>query len=151
MFKRLPEDGGPPGKALEPSWAPRFYHPEGLLALAAGPGKVTYSQPIGTGETVTIDHGGGWQSQYMHMRNRLVKQGESVSGGQAVGTISFNPLDWHLIHLHFQIRKDGQLVDPGPIIAPLPVLSGPTGGGAFLWIAAAAAFGFGVYYLASRA
>lgn len=149
MYARLPGDGGPPGKALEPSWAPRFYMPKGIPALAVGPGRVVFSGTIGTGGHIKIDHSGGWRSEYMHLVSPRVKEGQVLVGGEDVGEIGYNPIDWHLIHKHFQLRKDGQLVDPRPIIESLPILAAPSGA-PWMWIAAAAAFGLGVYYLASR-
>lgn len=152
MYKRLAEDGGPPGKALEPSYAPRFYMPTGIPALAAGPGRVVFSGVIGTGGHVKIDHAGGWRSEYMHLLGTpSVKEGAVVRGGDVIGTINYNPIDWHLIHMHFQLRKDGQLVDPGPIVAGLPVLAEPGGSIAkYLWIGAVCSVGVGLYWYLTR-
>ena len=65
------------------------------------------------GNYIIMDHGGGWQSIYMHMSDfyaemrigRMVERGEQIgymgSTGKSTGT-----------HLHFSITKDGTYVDP---------------------------------------
>ncbi|MBQ6558748.1 MAG: M23 family metallopeptidase [Clostridia bacterium] len=64
------------------------------------------------GNYVMIDHGDGYVSIYMHMReSAYVSVGEVVAKGQAIGYIgstgnSTGP------HLHFQINKDGTPVNP---------------------------------------
>lgn len=153
MYARLPSDGGPPGAAQPPNFSARYFMPSGIPALAAGPGKVVFAGIIGTGGHVKIDHAGGWRSEYMHLVGQpKVKEGQMVVGGESLGEIGYNPKDWHLIHKHFQLRKDGALVDPGPIVTALPVLAAPKGGAlsTVLAIGLAAAFGIGVYYYFSR-
>ncbi len=104
--------------------------PDGIPALAAAPGIVTKSSWTNTGDRVRIDHGGGWESGYFHLRNRKVNVGDRVEAGQVLGTISFNP--WvegktsapppappnkvSLNHLHAEIYHNGQTVNPAPLL-----------------------------------
>jgi murein DD-endopeptidase MepM/ murein hydrolase activator NlpD len=90
--------------------------PAGLPALSLGPGVVRTAKPTSTGDYVSIDHPGGYRSEYMHLRNLRVSKGQQVEAGQPIGTVSFNPADFNLIHLHFQLRKNGALIDPRPLI-----------------------------------
>lgn len=65
------------------------------------------------GNGVVIDHGGGWETQYCHLRRGSVRvrPGEAVSRGQALGEIGFSGLT-EFAHLHLEVRKDGETVDP---------------------------------------
>lgn len=126
MFRRIPSDLGPPQGAV-PHTSRGHFHPAGLPALALGPGVVTTSTQITTGNYVVVDHPGGWQSQSMHLAKRDVRVGDKVKAAQRIGVIGFDtrPDGFRLLHLHFQLRKDGVLVDPEPILAGLPVVDAP--------------------------
>jgi hypothetical protein len=144
MYKRLSSDGGPPGGAV-PHSSPGHFMPSDIPALAFGAGVVTTSKEIGTGGYVVIDHPNGLQSQYMHLFNRRVKVGDKVSAGDQVGDVGYNVSGYKLIHLHFQIRRNGTLVDPAPLIAGLPVVDAP--GGKWVWLlAGGAAIAAGVWF-----
>ncbi len=116
MYKRLPEDGGPQGENKFPQYARRYYMPFGIPALAFASGVVQDAKYIGTGGYVRIDHGGGLESQYMHLENLKMQKGQQVKAGQVVGLISNNPIDTDPNHLHFQIKKNGIAVDPQPYL-----------------------------------
>lgn len=65
------------------------------------------------GNGVIIDHGGGWETQYCHMREgslRVIK-GQSVKGGDKLGEVGYSGLA-SFAHLHFTVRKSGNMVDP---------------------------------------
>ena len=60
-----------------------------------------------------IDHGGGWTTQYCHLRrNRVsVDRGARVQTGDVLGAVgSSGQADTP--HLHFQVERDGAPVDP---------------------------------------
>ena len=65
------------------------------------------------GNGVRLDHGGGWTSQYCHLRRDsiAVKPGERVKAGDRLGLIGLSGATEYP-HLHFQIEKDGVIVDP---------------------------------------
>ena len=80
-------------------------------------GKVRYSQfhENGYGELVVIRHDNGLETFSAHLSKRLVKAGERVVAGQAIGLggstgRSTGP------HLHFEFRYKGQAFDPERII-----------------------------------
>ncbi len=86
----------------------------GNSILAASSGKVTASRWMsGYGNTVMIDHGGGILTLYAHTSVLLVSQGQTVNKGQVIAKIgstgnSTGP------HLHFEVRKNGEYIDPEP-------------------------------------
>jgi murein DD-endopeptidase MepM/ murein hydrolase activator NlpD len=128
MYRRLPEDGGPPGKLKMPHHARRFYMPSGIPALAIADGVVTTAKMIGTGGYVVIEHGDGLRSQSMHLiLNKGVKVGDRVKAGQPIGTIHYDTKSGKpdLTHLHFQLRKHGVIQDPAPYLAAARVMSMP--------------------------
>ena len=84
----------------------------GQEIIAAAPGEVVYSGVglIGYGELIIIKHDQQLLSAYGHNRRRLVKEGDRVQAGQRIAEMGKTGTDQPL--LHFEIRKDGQPVDP---------------------------------------
>lgn len=127
--------------------------PNGTPALAMTSGKVIKAELQTKGHHIQIDHGtiGGAniQTQYFHLRNRLVKIGDTVRAGQPVGIIYHNISGYKLNHLHFQLRRNGTRIDPGPTIKRLPVIKAPgVGVGGFLAKAMVTALvAWGIYKL----
>ena len=80
--------------------------------VAAASGKVIMSQWYGGyGNCVMIDHGGGIVTLYGHASKLLVSKGQVVKQGQVIALVgstgrSTGP------HLHFEVRKNGQYIDP---------------------------------------
>ena len=69
------------------------------------------------GGTIDIDYGNGFWSRFCHCRRIEVKQGDVVKRGQVVGQTGGSKGDTGAgnsqgPHLHFTLKKDGQLVDP---------------------------------------
>ena len=75
-----------------------------------GPGAVADRQ---AGNGVLIDHGGGWQTQYSHLRSGSVsvKPGDRVEAGTPLGLIGLSG-QTEFPHLDFTLRKDGLEIDP---------------------------------------
>lgn len=65
------------------------------------------------GNGVGIDHGGGWFSQYCHMRKGSisVREGERVAAGQRLGLVGLSGFTEYP-HLHIQLAKDEAIIDP---------------------------------------
>jgi hypothetical protein len=65
------------------------------------------------GNTVVIDHGGGWETQYAHLRNGsvAVRAGDPVRSGQRLGLVGLSG-QTEFPHLHFEVRHGGRTVDP---------------------------------------
>lgn len=65
----------------------------------------------GYGNLVEIDHGGGVHTRYGHLSSILVERGEHVEQGATVGLVGSTGHSTGN-HLHFEVRLDGQPVDP---------------------------------------
>lgn len=79
---------------------------------AAADGVVVYSGNglVGYGELVIIKHNDSLLSAYGHNSKRLVKEGQRVSAGQQIAEMGSSGAS--RVELGFQIRKDGNPVDP---------------------------------------
>lgn len=67
------------------------------------------------GYQVLVDHGGGYISQYAHNSVMIVKKGQKVKKGQLVSLMGNT--GWSTgPHLHFGIKKNGQWINPAPIL-----------------------------------
>jgi lipoprotein NlpD len=79
---------------------------------AAGPGKVIYSGEDlkGYGKLIIIKHNNAYLSVYAHNKELLVKEGQVIMKGQKIATMGDSGTD--KVKLHFEIRKQGQSVDP---------------------------------------
>ncbi len=84
---------------------------------ATGAGKVIHAGPMGGyGNMVEIDHGDGVATRYGHMSQVLVEEGQEIKPGALIGKIgstgrSTGP------HLHYEVRIDGEAVDPSRFLA----------------------------------
>lgn len=68
----------------------------------------------GYGNYVKIDHGDGSVTLYAHLEEFYVTEGESVASGQVIGKMgnSGNTQGPTGIHLHFEVRQNGQNLNP---------------------------------------
>lgn len=102
----------------------------GVAVQAAAPGKVKgvrdgmpdqFAREAGgarfagreCGNGVVVDHGGGWETQYCHMRRGsvTVRTGQDVARGDRLGDVGYSGFA-DFAHLHFEVRQDGAFVDP---------------------------------------
>ncbi|MBS4537419.1 peptidoglycan DD-metalloendopeptidase family protein [Clostridium sp. D2Q-11] len=84
----------------------------GPTVVAANSGTVIFAGwKNGYGNTVMVDHGGQMVTLYAHNQSLLVSVGQNVNAGQAIarGGSSGNSTG---PHLHFEVRKNGQYVNP---------------------------------------
>jgi Peptidase family M23 len=65
------------------------------------------------GNGVVIDHGGGWETQYCHMKQGSisVKEGDAVKAGDTLGQVGASGMA-QFPHVHLSVRKDGAEIDP---------------------------------------
>jgi len=91
------------------------------LDIGAAAGTPIYAASSGTvqlaganggyGNTVFIDHGSGTSTLYAHMENYVVSPGEYVQQGQIIGYVGSTGIATGP-HLHYEVRVDGEKVDP---------------------------------------
>jgi len=125
----------------------------GVDVVAAAPGKVLrvrdgmddallspeeraqlLAQDKGCGNGVFVEHGGGWQTIYCHMKkdSLAVKPGETVTAGQKLGEIGMSG-NVEFPHVHFGVFHEGRTVEP---FTGLDHADGCGKQGAPLWAAA---------------
>lgn len=84
----------------------------GTPIVASRGGTVTVaSYSNGAGYYVTINHGDGFSSIYMHMSNYIVSSGQKVNQGQTIGYVGNTGIATGY-HLHFGIATGGSYVNP---------------------------------------
>lgn len=89
---------------------------EEVLACGNGQVKRTYTDRM-LGNVVEIEHG-DYEFYYCGLgENFLVKEGDTVTKGQAIGTITAVPFEAaEEPHLHLEVRRDGVCIDPESIL-----------------------------------
>jgi murein DD-endopeptidase MepM/ murein hydrolase activator NlpD len=93
--------------------------PAGTPVQAVANGRVVFSGfSGGAGNLLRIAHPGGYETQYMHLSRRLVRNGERVVQGQKIGLVGATGLATGP-HLDFRIQKNGQFMDFERIKLPL--------------------------------
>ncbi|MDP2607257.1 MAG: M23 family metallopeptidase [Deltaproteobacteria bacterium] len=148
MYRR-----NPCGTAKLPEQS-KCYEIGNVPVFAYGPGVVAESSQPSKGGYIVIDHPLGWRSQYMHLIRRDVKAGERVTAGQRIGLVGYDtsPGGYKLNHLHFQLRYEGNLVDPGIYLRNAPILPWPSmlSGSAIIYVGILAVFVAGFWYFTGR-
>ena len=86
--------------------------PEGTPIYASRTGIVTAATSSkSAGFYVSINHGDGYSSIYMHMTRYVVSKGQAVSAGQVIGYVGSTGISTGP-HLHFGISYAGSYVNP---------------------------------------
>ena len=90
----------------------------GAHIVAAADGIVVYSgdEIGGYGNITVIAHKNGYFSVYAHAKVNFTTQGQKVFRGQVVAQIGMTGRTYGP-HLHFEIRKNGQAIDPSDYLA----------------------------------
>jgi lipoprotein NlpD len=84
--------------------------------LAANSGSVVYAGNgvRGYGNLLIVKHDATYLSAYAHNSRLLVKEGDVVSGGQKIAEVGDSGTDRY--KLHFEVRKQGNPIDPLTIL-----------------------------------
>lgn len=90
----------------------------GQPVVAAAAGEVVYagSGLAGYGQLLIIRHNAAWLSAYGHNEQLLVGEGVRVTAGQQIARMGEGPGQQPA--LHFEIRRNGQPVDPLAYLRP---------------------------------
>lgn len=107
------------GKRADPlTQATRFHRgidiaaPAGTPIRAAQSGTVVFSGHLnGYGNTIILEHAGGYRTLYGHASRNLVKEGEMISAEQVIGEVGSSGRSTGT-HLHFELQKGGERIDP---------------------------------------
>jgi murein DD-endopeptidase MepM/ murein hydrolase activator NlpD len=90
--------------------------PSATQVRAAGGGMVVeVSETPEYGKMIRLSHPEKYETLYGHLSQTLVKQGDKVALGTVIA-LSGNTGRSTAPHLHFEVRKDGQAVDPMQLI-----------------------------------
>jgi murein DD-endopeptidase MepM/ murein hydrolase activator NlpD len=95
-----------------------FAGPLGSQVTSVAAGVVTRAEAAsGYGNLVEINHGNGYVTRYGHNQRLLVHAGDTVNRGTAIALMgstgrSTGP------HVHFEVLRNGQQVDPLKFISP---------------------------------
>jgi len=97
-----------------------FRAPYGAPIHAAADGRVSYvGAKAGYGNTVEVSHGNGMITRYAHMSRFAAQLGQAVNAGQVIGAIGSSGRSTGP-HLHFEVRINGQAVNPRPFLEIAP-------------------------------
>lgn len=85
---------------------------------AAASGNVVYAGNglLGYGNLIIVNHNEHFLSAYAHNRKILVQEGDNVKAGQVIAELGHSGADRN--KLHFEIRRNGNPVDPIPYLPP---------------------------------
>ena len=87
--------------------------PRGTPVTAVEAGSVAWAGARGVlGQTVIIDHGGGYWSGYLYLQDLSVRSGDRVSGGQVIGHVGGDEASAAGTHVEFQIYEPGRDGNP---------------------------------------
>jgi murein DD-endopeptidase MepM/ murein hydrolase activator NlpD len=111
------------GRRLDPfknTWSEHFgldfQAPQGTAILSSGTGLVSraHRDPF-YGNLLVVDHGAGLQTRYAHASELLVVEGQKVKRGQVIAKVGSTGRATGP-HLHFEVLKDGRLIDPSLVL-----------------------------------
>ena len=90
---------------------------------ATGAGRVVFAGTAGGyGTMVEVDHGNGITTRYAHMGGVAVSEGQAVARGSILGVVGATGRATGP-HLHYEVRIDGEPVDPTRFLAGAPRLA----------------------------
>ncbi len=88
----------------------------GAPARAARAGRTAFAGwRGGYGNMVLLDHGQGYMTLYAHLDECAVERGQYVATGQVIGYVGDTGYSFGA-HLHFEVWREGQAVDPLPFL-----------------------------------
>ncbi|CAI8294084.1 MAG: Murein DD-endopeptidase MepM [Bacteroidota bacterium] len=96
----------------KPHYGTDFAAPVGTPIRTTASGTVVAaSYTRGNGNYVTIRHNGTYKTQYLHMKKRTVRKGQSVKQGDVIGTVGMTGYTSGP-HVCYRFWKNGKQVDP---------------------------------------
>ncbi len=120
----------PYGQMTHPIRRTPYFHrgvdlaaPDGAEVRAAADGVVetattAYKANPESGTVVVIDHGRGLKTLYAHLGVLMSHDGQKVRRGEVVARVGMSGVTTGP-HVHFEVWRDGQQIDPASIVAGL--------------------------------
>jgi murein DD-endopeptidase MepM/ murein hydrolase activator NlpD len=117
--------GASVGEKIHPFYKKLVFHdgldilvPMGTEVISTADGvveSVTRSKKL-DGTNIVLNHGNGYKTMYAHLSDVLVRKGQKIQKGKVIARVgssgtSFAP------HLHYEILKDGEVMDPLSFVA----------------------------------
>ena len=94
--------------------------PEGRVVRSVGDGHVVFADwTHGSGHTVMVQHAGGYLSVYKHNQRLLKSLADRVEPRESIALSGNSGQHTTGPHLHFELWKDGQALDPGHYLVGL--------------------------------
>ena len=91
--------------------------PAGTPIRAAQSGTVVFSGHLaGYGNTIIVEHAGGYRTLYGHASRNLVREGDMISAEQVIGEVGSSGRSTGT-HLHFELQKGGERLNPQEFLA----------------------------------
>ena len=104
-------------KAIRPHRGVDFDVPVGTAVCVTADGIVLEAGNAGPyGLSIRIRHAGGYETFYAHLSKISVTKGQKLSGGATIAQSGNSGLS-SAPHLHYEVLKNGQHVDPKAFIA----------------------------------
>ncbi len=95
--------------------------PVGTPVRATADGVVRLAEFMsGYGRIVVIDHGSGFQTYYAHLSRFAVVAGQEIRRGELVGNVGTSGRVT-APHLHYEVRRQGNSINPYSFLAKSPV------------------------------
>ncbi|MDP5279906.1 M23 family metallopeptidase [Sphingomonas sp. DG1-23] len=89
--------------------------PMGTAVYSTAPGTAKVSKSAKGGNIVTVTHGDGSVSKYMHLGAVRVKDGDKVGPDTVIGAVGMTGRSTGP-HVHWEVWKDGKAVDPQTLV-----------------------------------
>ncbi|GGW94151.1 M23 family metallopeptidase [Alteromonas halophila] len=94
-----------------------FAGEQGSDVVATAAGIVTWAgDRYGYGQLIEIDHGDGYTTRYGHNQSLSVSVGDVVTQGQVIAQMGSSGRSTGA-HVHYEVIRNGQHVDPLPFVA----------------------------------
>ena len=87
--------------------------PQGTPVYAPADGIVrgVVNSHKGEGNTVRIEHTGGYVTRYLHLSSIKVQEGQTVAKGSKIGETGMSGAAF-APHLHYEVLQDGKVLNP---------------------------------------
>ncbi|MFW6047086.1 MAG: M23 family metallopeptidase [Candidatus Woesearchaeota archaeon] len=83
-----------------------------IIATASGNVRAVIYNDESVGNIIVLEHKFGFTTGYSHLKEILVEEGQNVERGDVIGLMGNEGLHSQGAHVHYEIRKNNQPIDP---------------------------------------